>query len=330
MKLKSTKEITKQNWPEGTKPVVSVFNWTYNHIDYIKESIESILIQKTNFPVEIIIHDDASTDGTKEIILEYQEKYPQLFRNILHTENQWGQGKSIMKPLFEKPKGKYIALTHGDDYWTDPYKLQKQFDFLEKNKLCNYVFTNNSVLHSNGELKTINKNLDNLFDLKYLLKKRIMPPTLTLMFDKGLLINNIQWRHLIKKAFNVDWVLLFMLNQNSKIGFIKDNTGVYREGIGIVSNTNVIYKMKNGIETNKKLNTMTNFKYNEYLNDNRFNYSEISYYYAREKKFINSLGWFFKTEFHLITFHGIKSIMSDWNKRYIKNSFNIIFNRTTK
>lgn len=125
--------LTEHNYKKSETPVLSVFSWAFNHKDFIRESIESILVQRTNFKVEIIIHDDASSDGTKEIIKEYQNKYPFLFNNILQEENQWSQGKSVMTPLIEKPKGKYIALTHGDDYWTDPHKLQKQVDFLEAN-----------------------------------------------------------------------------------------------------------------------------------------------------------------------------------------------------
>jgi len=118
--------ITEQVWPDGTVPEVSVFNWAYNHAEFIRESIDSILMQETTFPVEIIIHDDASTDGTTEIIREYEVRYPQLFRNIIQTENQWSQGKSVMEPMYTAPRGKFIALTHGDDYWTAPEKLESQ------------------------------------------------------------------------------------------------------------------------------------------------------------------------------------------------------------
>lgn len=133
-KLKKPIPIVEQNWDEDLIPTLTVFNWVYNHKDFIRESIESILIQKTTFKVEIIIHDDASKDGTKEIVLEYQKKHPHLFKNILQDENQWSQGKSVMKPLFEKSRGKYVALAHGDDYWIDPLKLQKQYQILENNK----------------------------------------------------------------------------------------------------------------------------------------------------------------------------------------------------
>lgn len=131
--LKNPISIIYQTWPEGTIPYVSVVCWVHNDKDYIKESIEGILIQKTSFPIEIIIQDDASTDGTKEIIDYYEKSYHNLFNNILNLENQYSLGVDITKPPLLKAIGKYIALLHGDDYWTDPLKLQKQVDFLEKN-----------------------------------------------------------------------------------------------------------------------------------------------------------------------------------------------------
>ena len=312
------------------KPIVSICCMTYNHVNFIKDCIEGFIKQKTDFDYEILIHDDASTDDNAKIIHNYEIKYPELIKVVYQKENQFLKQNALFNILFPMARGKYITICEGDDYWTDPNKLQKQVAFLERNKSCNYVFTNNSILTSNGELKTDDKNLDDVFDLNYLLDKRIMPTTLTLMFKKKSIINKTNWRSLMSKTFNGDWVLLFMLNQNSKIGFIKDNTGVYRQGIGIVSNTNLIYKMKNGIETNKKLNKMTNFKYNKYLNDNRFNYSQISYHYAREKKIIRFLIWFVKIQFHLIKFHGFSLIFRDWNKRFIKNNINIFLNRTKK
>jgi glycosyltransferase involved in cell wall biosynthesis len=131
--------ISEHNWDESAIPIVSVFCWVYNDKNYIRQCIDSILMQKTAFPVEIIIHDDASNDGTTAILLEYELKYPILFRNILQKVNQWSQGNSVMTPLFEKPRGHYIALSHGDDYWTDPFKLQKQVEFLDEHEHVNLV-----------------------------------------------------------------------------------------------------------------------------------------------------------------------------------------------
>ena len=117
---------------KDNQPLVSICCITYNHENYIREAIEGFLLQKTNFPIEIIIHDDSSTDGTAEIVKEYAEKYPELIIPIYQSINQYSQG---IKPwpnfVFPRARGKYIALCEGDDYWTDSFKLQKQVDFLE-------------------------------------------------------------------------------------------------------------------------------------------------------------------------------------------------------
>ena len=112
--------------------LVSVCCITYNHKPYIRQCLDGFMMQKTTFPFEVLVHDDASTDGTADIIREYESKYPNIIKPIYQKENQYSKGIRI-SPTFQYPraKGKYIALCEGDDYWIDPYKLQKQVDFLE-------------------------------------------------------------------------------------------------------------------------------------------------------------------------------------------------------
>lgn len=111
---------------------VSICCLTYNHAPYIRECLGGFLMQKTDFPIEIIVHDDASTDGTQEILREYASKYPDLFHLILQTENQYSKGVNVsLEYLLPKVQGEYIAFCEGDDYWTDPNKLQKQADVLD-------------------------------------------------------------------------------------------------------------------------------------------------------------------------------------------------------
>ena len=114
-------------------PLVSICCITYNHAPFIKKCLEGFLMQETSFPVEILIHDDASVDGTDEIIKEYADKYPDLIFPLYETENQYSQGKhnEIDFYNYRRARGKYIAYCEGDDYWTDPLKLQKQVDFME-------------------------------------------------------------------------------------------------------------------------------------------------------------------------------------------------------
>lgn len=114
------------------RPLVSIICLAYNHAGYIKQCLDGFVMQKTNFRYEIIIHDDASTDGTADIIRKYEAEYPELFVPIYQITNQYSKGISIGKTfLYPLVKGRYIAECEGDDYWTDPYKLQKQVDFLE-------------------------------------------------------------------------------------------------------------------------------------------------------------------------------------------------------
>lgn len=130
------------------KPLVSVVSITYNHEPYIRDCLEGFLMQKTNFPVEVIIHDDASTDHTADIIREYYEKRPDFFHVIIERENQFSKGKSLSY-LYNMAKGKYIALCEGDDYWTNPLKLQKQYDFMEANSDYSCCIHNYYVCHTN-------------------------------------------------------------------------------------------------------------------------------------------------------------------------------------
>ncbi len=109
---------------------VNVCVITYNHEEFIEKALASILNQKADFDFDIVIGDDCSSDKTKEIILKYKQRYPDLIR-ILFSEKNIGMRENFLRSL-KACKGKYIAILEGDDYWTDEYKLQKQFDYLEK------------------------------------------------------------------------------------------------------------------------------------------------------------------------------------------------------
>ncbi len=124
--------ITEQRWGAKQQPLVSISCITYNHVSFIREAIEGFLMQKTTFPVELLIHDDASNDGTAEIIEEYERAHPSLFFPTYQTKNQFSQGVKVGVKNRERARGKYIALCEGDDYWTDPLKLQKQVELMEK------------------------------------------------------------------------------------------------------------------------------------------------------------------------------------------------------
>lgn len=123
-------------------PLVTISLVVFNQENYLRQTIESCLIQKVNFPYEIIIHDDNSTDNSAKIILEYAKAYPDIIIPVLQTENQFSQGTEIIAEfILPKAKGKYMAFIEGDDYWIDPLKLQTQIDFLETNPEIVMCFT---------------------------------------------------------------------------------------------------------------------------------------------------------------------------------------------
>lgn len=121
---------------KDNKPIVTVWCLTYNQVEFIRDALDGFVMQQTTFPYDVIVHDDASTDGTTDIIKEYAEKYPTIIKPVIEKENQWQHGGlryiiDIMNSQFRQSK--YIAFCEGDDFWTDSQKLQKQVDFLESN-----------------------------------------------------------------------------------------------------------------------------------------------------------------------------------------------------
>lgn len=117
--------------------MVSVVCLAYNAERYIAQCLDGFIMQKCNFKYEVVVHDDASTDGTAQIIKEYEKTYPDLIHAIFQKENQYSKSVRILtKYVYPNVKGKYIAICEGDDFWTDPFKLQKQYDALEDNPRC--------------------------------------------------------------------------------------------------------------------------------------------------------------------------------------------------
>jgi glycosyltransferase involved in cell wall biosynthesis len=149
MSIRSHAEIV-HKWKTRGHPVVSICSSTYNHEQYIRQCLDSLLMQETDFEFEIIIHDDASTDKTADIIMEYVKEYPDIIKPILQKENQFSKGFiPIMTYVFPRVRAKYVAICEGDDYWTDPLKLQKQIAFLEASN--DYVLCSGKCLKRDGD-----------------------------------------------------------------------------------------------------------------------------------------------------------------------------------
>lgn len=136
--LDRTQNDVMKNWPKDwNKPVVSVQCITYNQELYIANALDSFLMQETNFPFEVIVHDDASTDETADVIKAYEEKYPKIIKPIYETENQFSKRDGSLRKIVNNAcNGKYFAYCEGDDFWCDPLKLQKQYDIMESHPEC--------------------------------------------------------------------------------------------------------------------------------------------------------------------------------------------------
>ena len=141
--------------------LVSISCITYNHAPYIRQCLDGFLMQRTNFAFEVLIHDDCSTDGTTDIIREYEKKYPDIIKPIYEEENQYQQGKPSGSVVwnFPRARGKYIAMCEGDDYWVDSLKLQKQVDFMEAHLDYSLCFHNYNQLWPDGNIVPISKNM---------------------------------------------------------------------------------------------------------------------------------------------------------------------------
>lgn len=245
-------------------PLVSVSCITYNHKKYIRDAIESFLMQRTDFPIEIIIHDDASTDGTTEIVKEYEGKYPNLIYPIFQKENQYSKG---IKPLFEyvfpKTRGKYIALCEGDDYWIDSYKLQKQIKLLEENSEYSMCFHNAYIVWEGKKKKRkfcdCDKSLYNTIDL---IEKNWFIPTQSIVYRK----NDFEYKEWMNFVFGGDYVLQLFLSTKGDIYYIDEVMSVYRmHRKGLSESKMPLYHNVKMVDRLSYFNYYTNFKYNTYI-----------------------------------------------------------------
>lgn len=183
-------------------PLVVIRCTVFNHEPYLRDCLDGFVMQQTNFPFVAIVHDDASTDNSAAIIREYTEKYPDIIKPIYETENQYSKGDGslgrIMSAAIDATSAKYVAMCEGDDYWTDPLKLQKQVDFLENHSEYDMVCARfNHLVHETGEIeefdlydKIISSNADGIEIRQEHFVSFAQPHTCTSMYRKGTLTDH--------------------------------------------------------------------------------------------------------------------------------------------
>lgn len=217
-------------------PLVSVVCTTYQHERYVAHALDGFLKQRTDFPFEIIVHDDASTDGTVKVIREYAQRFPELIVPFVQPINLYSLNQRPWPYCFAKSRGRYIALCEGDDYWTDPLKLQKQVNRLEANQGLALSFHAVSVLRPDGEL----------------VEDRItkVPDQYRTRMDLALRGNYIHtpsvvFRNLVKdyppeflETPISDFFNHMLLAGYGNLDYMSDNMAVYREGVGVWSSLN--------------------------------------------------------------------------------------------
>ena len=250
------------------EPMVTVRTSTYQHGPYIKQCIEGVLMQKTTFPFEFIIGEDFSTDGTRGTVFEYAKKYPDIIR-VITADYNVGM-KANGQRCIRASRGKYMAICEGDDYWTYPYKLQKQVDFLEKNR--NYsMCCHNAVIINEGRdiLPSIFSNLIRDIDINIsdIVNKWIIP-TASIVFKRDCIVDYPQWT---SKIYSGDLTLSLLLADKGKIRIFKDIMSVYRKSFVGESMTakmrgKFLFMQQQHILLLKYFNEETKGKYSNILN----------------------------------------------------------------
>lgn len=244
---------------ENQDIMVTVFCTAYNHEKYIRQCLDGFVMQKTDFKYEVIVHDDASTDNTADIIREYEKQYPNIIKPIYQKENQHAKGcRTSRKLCMEYSTGKYIALCEGDDFWTDPHKLQKQFDAMEDNPSCKMCLCKVRAVQENGEgmeqtypNTQVREGVHDSYSLLEIICKEYSFQTSCYFFDSLTLKNYyIEEPEFYRVAPVGDWPYLLYFSQFD-IYYIDDEMSCYRKNtVGSFS-----ARMKNNsIEKQKRYN----------------------------------------------------------------------------
>lgn len=236
-----------QNWKTQEPPLVSICCITYNHEKYIEDALEGFLIQETDFPFEILIHDDASTDKTADIIREYEARYPNLIKPICQTENQFTKGVNPnYKYNFPRAKGKYIALCEGDDYWISSNKIKRQFDMMEANQDIGMVHTDVLYIDSNNQPI---KPPDSYYCFKDRVRQGYVFWDLLINGNSILTVSVMIKRNLIEhysEWFYFDYWLFLDVSRKSLVSFISDKMVAYRRHQGGIMLSDPLYTKERG------------------------------------------------------------------------------------
>lgn len=257
--------------------LVSICCITYNHEKYITDAIESFLMQKTNFNFEIIIHDDASTDNTADIIREFAKEYP-IVKPIFQSENQYSKDISISESyVYPKATGKYIALCEGDDYWVDPYKLQKQVDYMEANPSCSLCCHSGLKVNSDNSeiIEVMRPHKEGYISTGDIIDRGNNLPTASFLFPRNMIK---ELPNFLKVSPVGDYPLVMLLASKGTVYYMDTVMSAYRVGDpGSWTSRVSSMKAEHKIEIAKGIISMldefdkySKFKYSKYVKKTKF------------------------------------------------------------
>lgn len=242
---------------------VRVIIITYNHERYIAQALDGVLMQETSFDWDLVVLDDCSTDGTRAILADYQQRYPDRVHLVLAPENKCSN--EALVTAFEGAPSEYVAWLDGDDYWTSPHKLQRQVEFLDAHPDCALCFHNVRVDYESISWPSHNNNpddqkvistLDDLWEQNFI-------AGCSPMFRRGALPKLPAWYH---TAIWGDWPLYILFAQKGQIGYVNEVMGVYRiHRGGYWSGLDNISKLESIVLFYKTMNTCLNHRYNRHI-----------------------------------------------------------------
>jgi len=244
--------------------MVAIHCLAFNHEPYIRDCLEGFVMQKTDFKFVAIVHDDASTDRTAEIIREYEAKYPDIIKPIFETDNQYskhdGSLDRIMNAAIDATGAQYVAMCEGDDYWTDPLKLQKQVDILEKEQMLMACVTNCSVVDSNGATleksrgrEVVKGNIDGRYSLRSFFTDHNLYPTCSVVFRNTHTEAVRKKTDIMRNPFLGDWTLWIALHCFGDFYFFNEVTCAYRINPTSVTHSGIIQRRIGLAKENLKL-----------------------------------------------------------------------------
>jgi glycosyltransferase involved in cell wall biosynthesis len=209
----------------GPDPLVSVVLRTYGHAEFIAQAIESVLIQRTPFPIELVIGEDCSSDGTREIVRGYAERHPELIRAVLPEQNL-GHGQILLRAI-EATRGRYLAYLDGDDYWTAPDKLRRQVEYLEASPDCRSCFHDVSLVYDAAGMPSGSVSpgfAEARLGLTDILGECFVPAP-SMMFHKEVADSLPAWS--FESAW-IDWVIHIRAAEMGPLGYIAEPMAAYR------------------------------------------------------------------------------------------------------